>query len=70
MKLRIKPKNTNEIIAQENKEEKSKNKNNCINKLSQFNDVRIYFLNFIHYLYRLLIRQIKMVALLIHFGTK
>ena len=48
MKLRIKPKNTNEIIAQENKEEKSKNKNNCINKLSQFNDVRIYLLNYIH----------------------
>ena len=58
MKLRIKPKNTNEIIAQENKEEKGQNKNNSKNKLSQFNDVRIYLLNFIHYLYRLLIQQI------------
>ena len=55
MKLRIKPKNTNEIIAQENKEEKSNNKNNSKNKLSQFNDVRIYLLTFIHYIHRLLI---------------
>jgi hypothetical protein len=55
MKLRIKAKNTNEIIAQENKEEKSNNKNNSKNKLSQFNDVRIYLLTFIHYIYRLLI---------------
>jgi len=42
MKLRIKAKTTNEIIAQENKEEKNKNKNNSKNKLSQYNDVRIY----------------------------
>jgi len=53
MKLRIKAKNTNEIISQENKEEKSKSKNNCKNKVSQINDVRIYLLNFIHYIYRL-----------------
>ena len=70
MKLRIKAKNTNEIIAQENKEEKSKNKNNCKNKVSQFNDVRIYLLIFIHYLYRLPIYQIKMALMLIHFGIK
>ena len=42
MKLRIKAKNANEIIAQENREEKSKN------KVSQSNDVRIYISNFIH----------------------
>ena len=48
MKLRIKAKNANEIIAQENREEKSKNKNNSKNKVSQSNDVRIYLLNFIH----------------------
>ena len=48
MKLRIKTKNTNELNTQENKEEKVQNKNNCKNKLSQFNDVRIYFLNYNH----------------------
>jgi hypothetical protein len=48
MKLRIKAKNTNELIAQENREEKSKNKNNSKNKVSQSNDVRIYISNFIH----------------------
>jgi len=42
MKLRIKAKTTNEINVQENKEEKNKNKNNSKNKLSQYNDVRIY----------------------------
>jgi len=41
MKLRIKAKNANELIAQENKEDKGQNKNNSKNKLSQFNDVRI-----------------------------
>jgi hypothetical protein len=45
MKLRIKAKNTNELIAQENKEEKGQNKNNSKYKLSQSNDVRIYLLN-------------------------
>ena len=48
MKLRIKTKNTNELNTQENKEEKGQNKNNSKNKLSQFNDVRIYLLNYIH----------------------
>ena len=48
MKLRIKTKNTNELNAQENKEEKGQNKNNNKNKLSQFIDVRIYLLYYIH----------------------
>ena len=42
MKLRIKAKNTSELIAQENKEEKGQNRNNSKNKFPQFNDVRIY----------------------------
>ena len=50
MKLRIKAKNSNELNAQENKEEKSQCKNNSNNKLAQFNEVRISLLNFIHYL--------------------
>ena len=41
MKLRIKAKNANELIAQEYKEDKGQNKNNSKNKLSQSNDVRI-----------------------------